>query len=133
MAPPYEYTPVNPLINFAVLFVLVIVIKFKDFGVSLMAYGIVSIIAYLVFITWVVGSEEPKNDGHSLQLFGGNGIDLASGLGMAFAIQSFFIPVIKKNKKPHKHKLYLLIVFILGTLAYSYIAFMGSFGTIPLI
>lgn len=99
LAPPHEYTPVNPLINFVALFILVLVIKFKEFGATLMAYGIVSIAAYLLFVTWVVGSEEPKNDGKSLQLFGGSGIDLAAALGQAFAIQCFFIPVLKKNKK----------------------------------
>jgi hypothetical protein len=61
-------------------------------------------------------------------LFGGNGIDLAAALGQAFAIQCFFIPVLKKNKKTHKHKLYLLLSFILGSIAYAYIGFMGSYG-----
>ena len=61
-------------------------------------------------------------------MFGGSGIDLAAALGQAFAIQCFFIPVLKKNKKEHKHRLYLLIAFILGGLAYAYIGFMGSYG-----
>jgi hypothetical protein len=56
LVPPYNYTPWNPLINFVVLFALTMIIKFKEFGASLMAYGIVSIAAYLMFITWVVGS-----------------------------------------------------------------------------
>ena len=93
-----------------------------------MAYGIVSIVAYLLFITWVVGSEEEKNDGHSLKLFNGSGAELAAALGQAFAIQCFFIPILKKNKKAHKHKMYLLLSFILGGMAYAYMAFMGSYG-----
>lgn len=97
-----------------------------------MAYGIVSIIAYLLFVTWVVGSEDASHDHSSLQLAGGSGIDLAAALGQAFAIQCFFIPILKKNKKQHKHKMYLVFVFILGSLAYAYIAFMGSYGTISL-
>lgn len=56
LAPPYDYTIYNPIINFSVLLVLALVIKFKEFGATLMAYGIVSIAAYLLFITWVVGS-----------------------------------------------------------------------------
>jgi len=56
LAPPHEYTPINPLINYVALFILVLVIKFKEFGATLMAYGIVSIAAYLLFVTWVVGS-----------------------------------------------------------------------------
>jgi hypothetical protein len=129
LAPPHEYTPINPLINFVVLIIAIFIIKFKEFGASLMAYGIVSIAAYLLFLTWVVGSEDVKPDGKELGVINSNGIDLAAALGQAFAIQSFFIPVIKKNPKPHKHKFYLLLAFILGTMAYAYIAFMGSYGT----
>ena len=55
---------------------------------------------------------------------------MAAALGQAFAIQSFFIPVLKQNNKPHKYKLYTLMAFVLGTLAYGYIAFMGSQGII---
>ena len=94
-----------------------------------MAYGIISIAAYLLFVTWVVGSEEERrSDGHTLQLFGGNGMDLAAALAQAFAVQFFFIPVLKKNRKTSKHKFYLLMAFVLGALAYAYIAFMGSYG-----
>ena len=53
---------------------------------------------------------------------------MAAALGQAFAIQCFFIPILKKNKKAHKHKLYLLLSFILGGMAYAYMAFMGSYG-----
>ena len=59
-------------------------------------------------------------------------MDLAAALAQAFAIQFFFIPVLKKNKKTRKHKFYLLMAFILGALAYAYIAFMGSYGTFHL-
>lgn len=133
LAPPHEFTSTNAFINFAALFVMVLVIKFKDFGASLMAYGVVSIIAYLLFITWVVGSEDASHDHSSLKPIQGNGVDLAAALGQAFAIQFFFIPILKKSKKQHKHKLYLVFVFILGGMAYAYIAFMGSYGKLTLI
>ena len=97
-----------------------------------MAYGIISIAAYLLFVTWVVGSEEEKSDNKTLPYFGGNGMDLAAALAQAFAVQFFFIPVLKKNKKTGKHRFYLLMAFILGALAYAYIAFMGSYGTISI-
>ena len=63
-------------------------------------------------------------------MMNGSGGELAAALGQAFAIQCFFIPILKKNKKKHKHKLYLLLSFILGGLAYSFIAFMGSYGIV---
>lgn len=93
-----------------------------------MAYGIVSIGAYLLFVTWVAGSVEEKANPKNLSLFGGNGMDLAAALAQAFAIQFFFIPVLKKNKKTRKHRFYLLMAFILGALSYAYIAFLGSYG-----
>jgi amino acid permease len=125
-----EYTPLNPVINAFALLAMVFVIKFKDFGASLMAYGIVSIVAYLFFITWAVGSEDSGHDHERLRLFHGDGIELAAALGQAFAIQAFFIPVLKQNRKPHKYKLYTLMAFVLGTLAYGYIALMGSQGIV---
>ena len=93
-----------------------------------MAYGVVSIAAYLLFVTWVAGSADNDNKGKTLPLFQENGMDLAAALAQAFAIQFFFIPVLKKNKKTRKHKFYLLMAFVLGALAYAYIAFMGSYG-----
>lgn len=51
-----------------------------------------------------------------------------AALSQAFAVQCFFIPVLKKNGETQKHKFYLTMAFIAGGLAYAYIAFMGSFG-----
>ena len=68
-----------------------------------------------------------------MKLFNGSGGELAAALGQAFAIQCFFIPILKKNKKAHKHKLYLLLSFILGGMAYAYMAFMGSYGIYSII
>lgn len=45
-----------PLINTAALFILIFVLKYFDFGASLMAYGIVSIFAYMIFLIWVVST-----------------------------------------------------------------------------
>ena len=45
-----------PLINAGVLFILIFVFKYFDFGASLMGYGIISIICYLIFLIWVVST-----------------------------------------------------------------------------
>lgn len=58
----------------------------------------------------------------------GNPINLASSMGQAFAIQSFFIPVIKKNPNVNNYLKYTAIAYLIGTAAYMYIAYMGSFG-----
>ncbi len=47
---------VIPLLNTAVIFFLIFVLKYFDFGASLMAYGIISIFAYMIFLIWVIAS-----------------------------------------------------------------------------
>jgi hypothetical protein len=49
-------------------------------------------------------------------------------MGGAFSIQTFFIPVLKKNPKPQKYALFTLIAYIAGSAAYFFIAFVGAFG-----
>jgi hypothetical protein len=60
--------------------------------------------------------------------FGTGSVDLAAAMGQAFSIQSFFIPILKKNIKSHNYALYTLLAYVFGGLAYYYIAYMGSFG-----
>jgi len=55
---------------------------------------------------------------------------MAAAMGGAYSIQSFFIPVLKKNKNPHKYKYYTLLAYLIGGSAYFYIAYMGSFGIV---
>lgn len=54
-------------------------------------------------------------------------------MGQAFSIQSFFIPVLKKNPNAKKYTVYTLIAYISGGLAYLYIGYMGSIGRLSLI
>lgn len=53
---------------------------------------------------------------------------MAAAMGQAFSIQSFFIPVLKKNPNPEKYIFYTMLAYIIGGSAYFYIAYMGSFG-----
>jgi len=53
---------------------------------------------------------------------------MAAAMGQAFSIQSFFIPVLKKNNKPQHYVFYTMLAYIIGGLAYYDIAYMGSFG-----
>ena len=99
-----------------------------------MAYGIISIITYLLFLIWVAAtgdySSPPVTDYKS---FGSGAVQLAAAMGGAYSIQSFFIPVLKKNPKSHKYIFYTLLAYILGASAYLYIAYLGSFGKFLLI
>jgi len=96
-----------------------------------MAYGIVSIIAYLIFLIWVVATYDQGNDSTPYKPFGAGVVTLAAAMGQAFSIQSFFIPVLKKNENPSKYTFYTMLAYIIGGLAYYYIAYMGSIGTNP--
>ena len=50
-------------------------------------------------------------------------------MGGAFSVQSFFIPVLKKNPNKSKYVFYTLLAYIIGGTCYLYIAFMGSVGS----
>lgn len=56
---------------------------------------------------------------------------MAAAMGQAFAIQSFFIPVLKKVSDPSKYVLLTILAYIAGGFAYFYIAYMGAFGNHP--
>lgn len=57
IAPPHYYSTINVILNAIALFVITFAMKYFDFGANLMAYGIISIVCYLIFLAWVVESE----------------------------------------------------------------------------
>jgi amino acid permease len=100
LIPPHEFSFINPLVNAFVLFGLVFLLKYLELGASIMSYGIVSIISYMIFLIWVVVTYEQGNETVEYKAFGDGAVNLAAAMGGAFSIQSFFIPVLKKNPKP---------------------------------
>ena len=50
-----------PFVNYLILFTLVLLLKYFDFGASVMAYGIISIIGYIIFLVWVIFSAPSGN------------------------------------------------------------------------
>lgn len=70
--------------------------KYFDFGASLMAYGIISIIGYVIFLALLLATS-PEGNKH-MEKVGSGAIDMAASMGQAFAIQTFFIPILRKNK-----------------------------------
>lgn len=56
-----EYPIFNPVSNAVALFGLVFVLKYFEFGASVMAYGIISIATYLLFLIWVVSTSNQGN------------------------------------------------------------------------
>lgn len=53
---------------------------------------------------------------------------MAASMGQAFAIQTFFIPVLKELPDPKSYWKYVLTAYIIGSSVYVYIGYMGSFG-----
>lgn len=95
-----------------------------------MAYGIISIVGYVIFLIWVI-STTPSGDNHWPE-FGNGEVNLAAAMGGAFSIQTFFIPVLKKNLNPQKYTFFTLLAYIVGSAVYMYIAFVGGLGNFSL-
>ena len=131
LAPPFGQTIANPLTNTAILFISVILLKYFEFGASIMAYGIISIIGYSMFLVWVVATV-PSGENHFKPL-GTGAVGMAAAMGQAFSIQSFFIPILKKNKSPQKYNLYTLIAYLIGATAYYFISYAGYYGNLSII
>lgn len=93
-----------------------------------MAYGIISIIGYLFFLIWVIVTA-PIGD-TIYRPTSTNFVNLAVAMGQAFSIQSFFIPILKKNNNTLRYTFYTFIAYIIGASVYLYIAYLGSFGII---
>ena len=49
-------------------------------------------------------------------------------MGQAFAIQTFFIPILRKNKNQSSYQIYTFLAYFFGITIYLYIAFSGSYG-----
>lgn len=128
LVPPHDYNIINPIVNAVVLYILAFVLKYFEFGATIMALGIVSIIFYLMFLVWVIVTRDDGSGHHTYVAFGSGAVNLAAAMGLAFSIQSFFIPIIKKNPNTHRHVLYVVIAYILGSSAYYYIGYLGSLG-----
>ena len=54
LIPPHNFSWINPVVNAFILIAFVFILKYFELGASLMAYGIISIVAYIIFLLWVV-------------------------------------------------------------------------------
>lgn len=119
-----EESPLIPILNALALFPIVYVMKKFHFGASLLAYGILSIIGYCIFLTWMWASA-PKGE-KTVPLTDDRFVELGAALAQGFAIQTFFIPILKQNPNRKLYKKLLLLTYGIGTLVYSYIGYSGS-------
>lgn len=82
-----------PICNGVVLVGLVVLLNYLHLGPELLGYGIISIIGYCIFLIWMLASAPSGNN--TIPLFGSGAVNLAASMGQAFAIQTFFIPVLR--------------------------------------
>lgn len=59
-------------------------------------------------------------------------VDLIAALAQGFAIQTFFIPILKKNNDRKGYKKLLRFTYIIGTLIYCFIGYSGAQSTVLL-
>jgi len=55
-------------------------------------------------------------------------VDLAAALAQGFAIQTFFIPILKKNPNQRLYKKLLGITYTVGTIIYTFIGYTGAYS-----
>ena len=120
-----------PIVNAFVVLIFIALLKYFKFGTKMLGYGFVSIASYLVFLIYVVASA-PKGQ-NQIPLWTWNFNEILNALATAFAVQSVFIPIIKKCEEKNKYNLIILLSFVFGGIVYSFIAFTGAFGTVSII
>mgnify|MGYP002360690835 FL=1 len=114
------------LINGVAVFALVFLMRKFNAAVSLMGYGILSIVGYMVFVAWLWGSAPSGNNHYPVASW--KFADLCDTLATAFSMQGIFVPILRKNHLPSQNGRLLILAYVLGGLVYSYIGFAGSFG-----
>lgn len=114
------------IVNFAVLIVLIFIMRKYHLGVSLLGYGIVSIVGYLLFLIWALASA-PSGTNHYPIATGKVGT-LLDTLATAFSLQGVFVPILRNNLKQTQNGVLLVITYALGCFVYGFIGFAGSFG-----
>ena len=63
-----------------------------------------------------------------MPLVGTGSIEMAASMGTAFSIQTFFIPILRKNNNDKNYQFYTMMAYAIGGSVYMYIAYSGSFG-----
>lgn len=118
-------SPLIAIISIISLFFLTLIMRKLDIGDKLLAYGLISIIGYVIFLTWAQFTA-PSGD-NTIEPVEPEYIDLAAALIMAFAVQNFVDTVLTKNTTPDKYSNVIIAMTFFGILTYLYIAY-GCYG-----
>ena len=112
-----------PILNAIALFPLVYIMKKFHFGASLLAYGILSIIGYCIFLSWMWITSPSGH--HHVEQADIHFLELGSALAQGFAIQGFFIPIMKQNPNRKNYGKILILTYAIGIAVYTFIGYSG--------
>jgi len=83
-------------------------------------------IGYILFLIWLTLTTKPGPN--KIPATHSDFVDLAAALAQGFAIQTFFIPILKKNPNQKLYKKLLSITYVIGTIVYIFIGYSGAFS-----
>lgn len=121
-----EESVLVPILNALFLFPLVYVMKKFKFGVYLLAYGVLSVIGYCLFLVWMLATA--PSGSNQMIAADTDGSELLAMLNLGFAIQGAFIPIMKNNSNKKGYNKLLVITFMIGSFVYGFIGYAGGYG-----
>ena len=99
-----------------------------------MAYGIVSLFIYIVYLLYICITENRKNVEPTVDFlpFGKGVEELGGSMTQGFIVSFFFIPFLQKMgndlKTRNRYFRYTLYSYVIGGFIYLFIAEVGAFG-----
>lgn len=110
---------------FVMVFFITLVLKKYQIGEKLLAYGIVSVIGYVVFLIWAQVTS-PSGD-NKVPPFGKNYSNFSAILLGALSIHDFLVQVMIHNPNRKTFPKLILWTYLLGGSAYMFMG-LASFG-----
>ena len=106
------------------LIIVIIIIRIFLWGENSLASGIITIIAYMIFLTWaqITAPKGPR----SVPMFG-EPMNMSAFLILAFTIHSFMPQNMLKNPEREQYQRAIGFTFLIGVIIYIYVA-LASFG-----
>lgn len=95
--------------------------RYFSFGERLLAFGILSILGYIIFLIWAQSTAPsgPKK----LPPTGPKFIDLAASLIMGYSIHDFVVQILFKTTTNNNFGRVVKMVYVAGTLIYTFISY----------
>lgn len=108
------------------IFFMTLVLKKYQIGEKLLAYGIVSVIGYAIFLIWAQATS-PSGES-KVQPFGKNYSNFSAVLLGALSIHDFLVQVMIHNPNRKVFSKLIMWTYLIGGLTYMFMG-LASFGT----